>query len=46
MILLTLAIDEDMIEIDNNKSANHRFEYLFHQSHEGTWGISQAKGHD
>ena len=46
MILLTSAIDEYIIKIDNNKSVNHRFEYLVHQSHEGARGISQAKGHD
>jgi len=40
MILLTLAIDAYIIEIDNNKFANHQFEYMVHQSHECTRGIS------
>ena len=46
MILLTSAINEYIVKIHNNKFANHRFEYLVHQSHEGARGISQAKGHD
>ena len=46
MIFLTLAIDEYIIKINNNTSAKYRFEYLVHQSYEGTRGISQAKGHD
>ena len=46
MILLTSVIDEPIFKIDNNKSANHRFEYFVHQSYEGVRCISQAKWHD
>jgi hypothetical protein len=43
---LTLAKDEDVIQINHHKRIGERPQGIIHNPHESCWGIFQVKGHD
>ena len=46
MLLLILAKDQDIVEINNNTLVQKRSEYIIHQGHECCRRVSQAEWED
>ena len=46
MVLFILAVDEDVINVDNDKLVKVGSEDILHKSLEGSWGIGETKRHD
>ena len=46
VVLLGLAVDEDVIKIDHKELSNVRMEDLCHEVHKGAWGIWEPEWHD
>jgi len=45
MLLIGLAIDQDIIKVNNNTSSNEGLENLVHESHKSASGISKPEWH-
>ena len=39
VVLLRLAVDEDVIKVDHKELSHVRIEDFCHEAHEGAWGI-------
>jgi len=46
MLLQGLAIDDNVIKINNNEAIKERHKYLIHEGAKCGWCICEAKGHD
>ena len=46
VVLLGVAVDENIIEVDHKKLTHVWAEDFRHKTHESCWGIGQAKRHD
>ena len=39
------TVDQDVVEIDDDKLTSEGAHHLVHQTHEGAWSVGEAEGH-